>query len=88
MHEASVTPNTGRLDANIQSHLSPTTLRPRQNGSYIPDDIFKCIFLNENVWLLLKTSLKFVRINNILALVQLMAWRRAGAKPLSEPMMV
>ena len=27
-------------------------------------------------------------INNIPALVQMMAWRRSGAKPLSEPMMV
>ena len=25
------------------------TLRPRQNGRHFPDDIFKCIFLNENV---------------------------------------
>ena len=25
------------------------TLRPRQNGCHFPDDIFKCIFLNENV---------------------------------------
>ena len=25
------------------------TLRPRQNGHHFPDDIFKCIFLNENV---------------------------------------
>ena len=35
--------------------------------------------------------LKFVhkvRINNILALVQIRAWRRPGDKPLSEPMMV
>ena len=32
--------------------------------------------------------LKFVRINNIPALVQIMAWRRPGDKPLSEPMMV
>ena len=29
-----------------------------------------------------------VRINNISALVQIMAWRRQGDKPLSEPMMV
>ena len=29
-----------------------------------------------------------VRINNIAALVQTMAWRRPGDKPLSEPMMV
>ena len=24
-------------------------LRPRQNGRHFPDDIFKCIFVNENV---------------------------------------
>ena len=24
-------------------------LRPRQNGRNFPDDIFKCIFLNENI---------------------------------------
>ena len=38
----------------------------------------------------LKISLKFVvkgLIDNILALVQIMAWRRPGDKPLSEPMM-
>ena len=48
-------------------------------------------FLNENVWILINISLKFVprgRINNILALVQIMAWRRPGDKPLSEPMIV
>ena len=67
------------------------TLRPRQNGRHYADDIFKCIFLNENAWLSLKISLKFVpkvQINNIPALVQIMAWRRPGDKPLSEPMMV
>ena len=26
------------------------TLKPRQNGQHFPDDIFKCIFLTENVW--------------------------------------
>ena len=67
------------------------TLRPRQNGRHFPDDIFKCIFVNENAWISIKISLKFVpkaHINNIPALVQIMAWRRAGDKPLSEPMMV
>ena len=29
-------------------HLN--TLRPRQNGRHLPDDIFKCISLNENVF--------------------------------------
>ena len=27
------------------------TLRPRQNGRHFADDMFKCIFLNENVWI-------------------------------------
>ena len=43
---------------------------------------WKCSFRN---WL------KFVpniRISNIPALVQIMAWRRPGAKPLSDPMMI
>ena len=67
------------------------SLRPRQNGRHFADDIFKRIFLNENFWIPIKISLKFVpkgSINNILALVQIMAWRRPGDKPLSEPMMV
>ena len=66
-------------------------LRLRENGHHFADDIFKCIFLNEDVWIMLKISLKFVpkvRINNIPALVQIMAWRRPGDKPLAEPMMV
>ena len=67
------------------------TLRPRQNGRHFADDIFKCIFLNENVWIPIKISLKFVpqcTINNIPALIQIMAWRRPCDKPLSGPMMV
>ena len=67
------------------------SLRPGLNRRPFADDIFKCIFLNENEWILPRISLKFVpkvRINNIPALVQIMAWRRPGDKPLSEPMMV
>ena len=67
------------------------TLRPRQDGRRFADDTFKRIFLNENVRISIKISLKFVPkgpINNIPALVQIMAWRRSGDKPLSEPMMV
>ena len=81
------------LQLPLYNQLKPgvNTLRPRQNGDHFPNDIFKCIFLNENVWVSLKISLKFVPkgpINNISALVQIMAWRRPGDKPLSEPMMV
>ena len=39
----------------------------------------------------IKISLKFVPkgpLNNIRALVQIMAWRRPGAKPLSEPILI
>ena len=72
-------------------YISFNTLRPRQDGRHFADDVLKCIFLNQNVWILLKIRLKFVPrgpINNIPALVQIMAWRRPGDKPLSEPMMV
>ena len=67
------------------------TLRLRQNGCYFAVIAFKCIFLNENVWIFIEISLKYVlwgRIDNNLALVLIMAWRWTGNKPLSEPMMV
>ena len=70
--------------------VSFNTLRPRQNGRHFPDDISKWIFLNENVWISIKISLKFVPrgpINNIPSMVQIMAWCR-GDKSLSELMMV
>ena len=68
-----------------------STLRPRQNGRHFADDTFNRIFVKENVRFSIKFSLKFVPkgpINNIPALVQIMAWRRPGNKPLSEPVMV
>ena len=67
------------------------TLRPRQNGHHSPEDILKGIFLNENISILIKISLKFVPkgpINNIPTLVQIMAWCWPGNKPLTEPLMV
>ena len=72
-------------------HKTISTLRPRQNGRHFPDAIFKWIFLNENVWISINMSLKCVPIGkmlNIPTLVQVMARRRQGDKPLSEPMMV
>ena len=65
-------------------------MRPRQIGRYFPDDIFKFIFVIENVWIAIKISIKFVPkgpINNIPALVQKMAWCWRGDKPSSETMM-
>ena len=75
---------------NISSDRWVNSLRPRRNGRYNTDDIFKCIFLKEDVWIPTMISLEFVPkgpINNIPALIQIMAWRRPGDTPLSEPMM-
>ena len=60
-------------------------------ATHSADGIFKCIFLNENVWISIKISLNVVPrgpINNVLALVQIMAWCLVGVKPLCEPMLV
>ena len=82
---------TGTSVMHCHYHIRFNTFRPRQNGRRFADDTFKRIFLNENVRISIKISLKFVPkgpINNNPALVQIMAWRRSGDKPLSEPMMV
>ena len=63
------------------------TLSPRQNGRHFPDDIFKSIFLIENVCISVKISSKFVpkgQINNMSALVQVMAWRHATSHYLNQ----
>ena len=62
-----------------------------QESHHFEDDIFKCIFLNTNVLISIEISLKFIfkgPIRNIPSLVQILAWRRPGDKPLSEPMMI
>ena len=63
------------------------TLRPRQKWPPFGRQHFE---MHENVWISIKISLKFItkdQINNIPPLVQIMAWRRPGDKPLSEPIM-
>ena len=63
----------------VYKHKGVNTLKPRQNGRHFADDMFKCIFLNENVWIPIEISLKFVpkcSINNNPALFQIMVWRR------------
>ena len=62
------------------------TLRPGRNGRHFDDGIFQGIFLNKNE----DEDFEFVYkgpLNNIPELVQIMAWRRPGDKPLSEPRM-
>ena len=51
------------------ANVSVNTLRPSQNGQHFKDDIFNNIFLNENVWILIKSYI----IKTIPALVQIMA---------------
>ena len=54
-------------------------------------EIFTCFFLNENVWISITISLKFVSkgtINDIPALFQIMAWHRPDDKPLSGAIVI
>ena len=61
-----------------------------QNGQHFADDIFKCSFMNKKFCILILISPKFVPkspSDNKPLLVQLMAWRRTGDKPLPEPIL-
>ena len=63
------------------------TFRPRQNGQYFADIILKCILLNRNIWIAIKTSSKSVSnipIVNKQPLVQIMAWWWRDENPLSS----
>ena len=64
-----------RLWKGMQLLYRVNTLRPRQNCCHFTDARFKCIFQNENVWISLKFVPKIL-INNIPALIQIMAWHR------------
>ena len=61
------------LSQHMLGHLYfVSTLRPRQYGRHFADDILKCIFVDENISILIEISLKFFPkgpINNIPALV-------------------
>ena len=46
----------------IQALISPCYVQhieAETNGRHFPDDIFKCVFLNENVLISIKISLMF-----------------------------
>ena len=67
------------------------SLMPGRNRRHFADAIFIFILLDENISISIKISRKFIikgPIKNNPALVQIMAWRRPGDKPLSEPMVV
>ena len=57
---------------------------------HFADGIIKLIFLNENSWIFIKIWLKFVlggSLDNMSALIQAVAWCRAGDKSLPEWML-
>ena len=54
----------------------------------LADDKFECISLNDNDKIRIRISLTFVPRGSIEpALVRVIAWRRTGDKPVSEPML-
>ena len=72
------------------SELSFNSSPPGQNGRHFAAAIFKCISMNEKFCIFIRISLKFVpkgQIESKLELVQVMAWRQTGDKPLPEPML-
>ena len=72
-------------------------MRLEQNGRHFADGIFKCMFLNGNVWKAHKLSLQYILVglnDDISVSLDIMAWfregtgyinpqnrRQAGAKP-------
>ena len=84
---------------SAHTHLIYWPYRPYQTGTNEAETKWTT-FRRRQFWMLFlewkcmncdKNWLNFVptgSINNIPALVQIMAWRRTGDKPLSEPMMV
>ena len=59
----------------IRHHVILNTLRPRQNARHFADDIFKCIFSNENAWIPIAEG----PIKNIPAFIQI--WLVAFSVP-------
>ena len=77
------------LTTRIQMRKEGATVLPLDKMAAIwADDNFRSIFLNKNDRISIRISLKFVprsQIDNKTTLVQVMAWRRTGDKPLPEP---
>ena len=64
-------------------------MRPRRSGHNFADDMFRCVFLIEKVWISIEISLEFDTkspINNMPTMVQIMAWRlQATSHYLNQP---
>ena len=78
----------------IQALNSVKVLRTRQNGHHFADDVFICIFSNEDMLISIEISMNVVPKSpniNIPELVQIMVGRLSdmkGAKPFSQPNIV
>ena len=72
------------------NYFEPLTHLPLDKMAAVLTPFFKCIFLNEKFCTVIRISLEFVPkgpIDNKWALVQVMASRQTGDKPLSELML-
>ena len=75
----------------IANGKADLTYPPGENGRHFADGIFKNVYMNEKFCILIRISMKFIPrglIDNKQALVPVMAWRRTGDKPLSEPILI
>ena len=83
-----VLPRMEPILQRLCEHINSSPLN--KMAATLADDKFRCIFLNGSDRIPIRFPLKFVRrspIYNKPALVQMMAWRWIGDKPLSEPML-
>ena len=61
---------------------------PGQNDCNFANDILKCIFINENFYILIIIILKFVPKATIdIKSAKVIAWWQTGSKPLYKPML-
>ena len=73
---------------SFQHEPQLTTERQEQNGRHFAEDILKCIYVRDKFCILI--SIKFILegpVDNMSALVPVMAWRRTGDKLLHGPML-
>ena len=79
------------IEISLASHyIHGLTYWCRDKMATISQTTLSNVFLWMKLRILITISLKFVAkdsINNTLSLVQIMAWRRPGDKPLSVPLM-
>ena len=87
--QSNMTISGGGMSKNMDPNFE--ILRQGQNGCHLTDEIFKCIFCNEKIQSWIKVLWSFCPrdpINYNPALVQIMAWRRPGDKPLSQTIVI